>query len=659
MKRLPGLCAFIVFAALQLHGVCFAQITGNSIKYTAGRNGVCGETSFTALDKIYGSVSPALAGGSAPYTYKWLKSFNIKLPFSVIAGAVSADYYIGTITQTTLYKRVVISGSLSDTTAPVFFYVHINKLTGNNVFIAADKTTEHDIPCGTPSYRPGLIGYNANEGNFGGGGTGDNDHFQWLASTDNGITFTSAKDAGGIPVQSEGYTPGAIKVTTWYVRVVSSGVCTNQSAPVKFIFGATSGNFIKPPAILSSCGSASFTPQTIVGSTLPSGYTYAWQSGPDTVTYTTIPGETGQNLSPAAITSTTAYRRVATSSGGCVSNTNSVVFSVAPPFSSNIIGAKQLVDSAATPAQLTGAAVMAGSNIISYSWQTSTDSLGTYVGARGVNAAQDYQPGPAIAPAYYRRLASSGACTSISNIIKINVKGVKPPPPPPPPPVTCIGAPSTADMGISIFHLPGAKTSGASFVYTVAITDTGPDDATNVVVTDTLAANVRLASVEVLSGDKPTYDAATHVLTWQLASLRKTVIAQAIITVIPLSNDQIISKIGVTASPQCDPNHANNNRRDTINDPLPIFPAKNIPDIITPNGDGKNDSWVIKSITSKAFANNSVVIIDRWGNTVFSATGYQNTWDGAGLSAGTYFYVLKINNSATTLNFKGYITLMR
>jgi len=654
MKRLAGLCAFIVFAALELHGVCFAQITGNAIKYTAGHNGVCGATSFTALDKIYGSVSPSLAGGSAPYKYQWLKSYNFKLPFSLITGAVSADYYTGTITQTTLYERVVTSGSLSDTSAPIYFYVNVNKLMGNNVFIAADKTTEHDIPCGTPSYHPGLISYKPGEGTLG----GDDAHFRWLASTDNGITFTAARDAAGVQVQTEGYTPGNITVTTWYVRVVSSGACVDQSPPVKFIFGAISGNYITPPAKLSSCGSSSFTPQTIVGSTLPAGYTYAWQSGPDTVSYTTIPGETGKNLSPGAITSTTAFRRVGTSSGGCISTTNSVVFSVAPTFSSNIIGAKQLVDSAGTPAQLTGPAVMGGTNTISYSWQTSTDSLGTYAGALGVNTAQDYQPGPAIAPAYYRRLASSGACTSISNVIKINVKGIKPPPPPPPPPVTCIGAPSTADMGISIFHLPGAKTSGASFVYTVAITDTGPDDATNVVVTDTLAANVKLTSVEVLSGDKPTYNAATHVLTWKLTSLRKTVIAQAIITVVPLSNDQIISKIGVTAS-QCDPNHANNNRRDTINDPLPMFSAKNIPDIITPNGDGKNDSWVIKSITSKAFANNSVVIIDRWGNTVFSATGYQNSWDGAGLSAGTYFYVLKINNSAATLNFKGYITLMR
>ena len=84
-----------------------------------------------------------------------------------------------------------------------------------------------------------------------------------------------------------------------------------------------------------------------------------------------------------------------------------------------------------------------------------------------------------------------------------------------------------------------------------------------------------------------------------------------------------------------------------------------VPNLFTPNGDGANDVFEIRGL--ELFDQNDLVIVNRWGNEVFKATAYQNTWTGEGLNEGTYFYVLRVKDSAGSdwQVFKGYITLIR
>lgn len=87
----------------------------------------------------------------------------------------------------------------------------------------------------------------------------------------------------------------------------------------------------------------------------------------------------------------------------------------------------------------------------------------------------------------------------------------------------------------------------------------------------------------------------------------------------------------------------------------------------TPNSDGYNDTWEIKNI--QHYPGNELRILNRWGNEVFRTTDYDNTWDGAGLPEGTYFYVLKIQVSDSEdgcavsgvlgSGLKGYVTIIR
>ncbi|MBB5639112.1 gliding motility-associated-like protein [Pedobacter cryoconitis] len=88
-----------------------------------------------------------------------------------------------------------------------------------------------------------------------------------------------------------------------------------------------------------------------------------------------------------------------------------------------------------------------------------------------------------------------------------------------------------------------------------------------------------------------------------------------------------------------------------------VLPDIIIPNVITPDGDGKNDRFVIVGI--EHYPGSVLFIYNRWGNQVYSATNYDNSWTGDGLSGGTYYYVLQIKTGQSTKSYKGWIELLK
>jgi gliding motility-associated-like protein len=92
---------------------------------------------------------------------------------------------------------------------------------------------------------------------------------------------------------------------------------------------------------------------------------------------------------------------------------------------------------------------------------------------------------------------------------------------------------------------------------------------------------------------------------------------------------------------------------DTI---IPILPFE-FPNVITPNGDGKNDLFEINNLAE----NTEVIILNRWGNVVFSSSNYQNNWDGKDTSGkdladGVYTYTFTTEIGKTG---HGFVHLVR
>jgi gliding motility-associated-like protein len=81
---------------------------------------------------------------------------------------------------------------------------------------------------------------------------------------------------------------------------------------------------------------------------------------------------------------------------------------------------------------------------------------------------------------------------------------------------------------------------------------------------------------------------------------------------------------------------------DTI---IPVLPFE-FPNVFTPNFDGTNDLFEIQDLPE----NTELIILNRWGNVVFSTTNYQNNWNGKDTSGkeladGVYTYKYKTKDA--------------
>ncbi|MCY1520694.1 hypothetical protein D9M68_554780 [compost metagenome] len=82
-----------------------------------------------------------------------------------------------------------------------------------------------------------------------------------------------------------------------------------------------------------------------------------------------------------------------------------------------------------------------------------------------------------------------------------------------------------------------------------------------------------------------------------------------------------------------------------------------VPTIITPNGDGKNDVFII--IGRENYENLDLEVFNRWGNLVYKNKNYQSDWRGDGLNEGTYFYTIKLKRGRSVTVQKGWVLIKR
>ncbi len=91
------------------------------------------------------------------------------------------------------------------------------------------------------------------------------------------------------------------------------------------------------------------------------------------------------------------------------------------------------------------------------------------------------------------------------------------------------------------------------------------------------------------------------------------------------SVDAFLAKLDVTVPASAPPS------------PEPV-PVGSIPNIITPNGDGKNDSFRLPGLPAGPW---QLRVFSRWGQLVYTVDNYQQDWQALGVADGQYFYQLQ------------------
>jgi gliding motility-associated-like protein/uncharacterized repeat protein (TIGR01451 family) len=199
----------------------------------------------------------------------------------------------------------------------------------------------------------------------------------------------------------------------------------------------------------------------------------------------------------------------------------------------------------------------------------------------------------------------------------------------------------------------GPYSIGQRVDYSIDITNKGPNTATGVVVTDALPAGDLSAALNITTNrGNAVFDAASNTLFWTVGDMNTGEMGTLSFHTQIIGAGDITNSAVITGN-EPDPDFSNNTSIVTVAVKGDIF----IPNVITPNGDGKNDRFVITGLNK--YPGSSLFIYNRWGNMVYQSKNYDNRWAGEGLNDGTYYYVLKLRTPQGERNYKGWIELLR
>lgn len=212
-----------------------------------------------------------------------------------------------------------------------------------------------------------------------------------------------------------------------------------------------------------------------------------------------------------------------------------------------------------------------------------------------------------------------------------------------------------ADLRVTKESLQDRVFEGDLFDYELVVSNVGQTDATNVVLTDNLPSGVTYQSFTVTantSGSTVTATVSGNNVSFAIPFLGSGKSVTIRIRVKAGSAGRVVNTAVVSSSEDELTPGDNRAIAETQIEPF------RIPNVITPNGDGKNDRFEIQGLSK--YASNRIVIFNRYGDHVLERDNYGNDWDAPGQVAGTYYYVLVVTDAqGTTSEFKGWIQVIK
>lgn len=373
---------------------------------------ISGDQTVCANDNpdIFLETTP-VSGGSGSYTYQWKSSTSAGGPYIDIPLATNKLYDVPTgLSVTTFFVREVSSGVCAPALSnEITVTVEPSLFAGE---VAGDQTI-----CEGSSVAP----FTETAPASGGSGTYG---YQWKSSPNVTGPFTDITGADQVTYQ----VLGSPTQTTYYVREVSSGTCSNQlSNPIRVIVepALTAGQISGNDNICEGDATSA-----LVSVSFPTGgngnYNFQWKSsttagGP----YTNIIGADKAGYDPPDGLSSTTYYVREVSSGQCAAVlSNEISIEVEPALNAGSVGSDQSIVLGGDPTIFTEiAAPSGGDGTYTYQWQYSVGTSDSFTDIGGATSNVYDAPSGMIQTTYYRRAVTSSVCgIAYSDTIKIEVE---------------------------------------------------------------------------------------------------------------------------------------------------------------------------------------------------------------------------------------------
>lgn len=182
--------------------------------------------------------------------------------------------------------------------------------------------------------------------------------------------------------------------------------------------------------------------------------------------------------------------------------------------------------------------------------------------------------------------------------------------------------------------------------FTIEVQNLQTADATDVTVLENLPSGYTYVSH---SADMEFFDPLSGV--WQVGDLAAGATTSMQITVSLNIPGEFVNVVTVDSGSTLTDVDPENNTAEAFARPDCIV----VPEGFTPNSDGRNDTFEIRCID--LYPESELVIVNRYGSTVYKATNYQNDWDGTPthgllhnsdkkLPTGTYYWKLDLKDGS-------------
>jgi len=548
------------------------------------------------------SVSFSVTATGSNLVYQWRKGTTNLVNGGNISGAQTA---VLTINPATIADTSSFYNVVvSGSYAPTY--------TSNNVSLTINQAI---VISSSPTNQTACIG---NSASFSISATGGSLLYQWRNGT---VNLTNGGTISGVTTSTLTINPVALSDASSNYNVIISSPCAPNDTSANASLFVNSAPSVNPVSNQIVCNNAPTAAINFSGSAT----TYNWTNSNSSIGLASsgsgnIPSFNAINTGTTTVIATIT---VTPSNGaGCNGTTTGFTITVKPSPAA-IAGSNSPICSGGS-LNLTAQPAAGGT----YTW-TGPSSYSDSIQNPVINPATLVNAGT------YTLVVTANGCSSGPATVNVIITNC---------PVTDLSIVKTVDNTHP--HM------GQNVQFTITVTNNGPDSATGVAVTDILQSGYQYVSSTTSSG---IFSSATGV--WTIGSMRNGTSATLTIiaTVIRSGN---YGNTAIVYGNELDNNMANNTSS-TVTYPSDF----NIPEGFSPNGDGINDLFVIRGID--IYPANTFQVFNRWGDILFSASPYLNTWDGKtknglqvggdDLPVGTYFYTLDLGNGSTI--YKGTIYL--
>lgn len=335
--------------------------------------------------------------------------------WSNISGATSATLsssQMVTLTATRYYRAVVTSGAcggqLSSTVSVTVNSISSGTAASTQTFCFTGDPTA--LTFSVPASGAGTLSY------------------QWQSSSDNSVWSNISGESNA------NYDPSVLSSTMYYRVIVSSTlnsvVCNSSTNVVAAYINNPGGGVVGSDQTICSGGS----PAAFTVSTPASGLgtlSYQWELSLDNLSWAPIGGATAATYASGALTQTTYFRRMVTStynSIGCTAYSNTVTVYV-NQVSAGLVGSNQTICSGGDPDAFVPIIAATGAGVLTYQWQSSTNGFSSWwTNITGATSAEYDPPSGQTTSMYYQVIVTSllngNSCSTPSNTVLVTVNSV-------------------------------------------------------------------------------------------------------------------------------------------------------------------------------------------------------------------------------------------